>query len=317
MPSAPVRPAGRGRRRRVAAAGVDIVDFGMGDPREPVDPRIERALADALPLTEGYPRAHGLLELGEAVARWCGRRFGARSTRRLRSSPRWARRRPSSRSRRSSSTRRRQGRGLVTEPGYPVPQRGAQFARAASSSCRSSRRTASSPTWRRSTRTPGGGRVFWINYPNNPTGADASADFHHRLASSRRSTTSSSPPTRRTRSSGSTSRPPRRSRCPTRAARRRLQLALEAILDDRIPVAFVAGDTEIVAALKAFRPTVGTAPQEFVQRASIVAWDDEEHVERNRALALGSAPFSSRRSRAGCASRARGHDVPLDRPSRR
>jgi acetylornithine aminotransferase len=38
----------------------------------------------------------------------------------------------------------------------------------------------------------------------------------------------------------------------------------------------------VIAALKAFRPTVGTAPQEFVQRASIVAWDDEEHVARAR-----------------------------------
>jgi acetylornithine aminotransferase len=34
--------------------------------------------------------------------------------------------------------------------------------------------------------------------------------------------------------------------------------------------------------LKAFRPTVGTAPQEFVQRASVVAWGDEEHVARAR-----------------------------------
>ena len=45
---------------------------------------------------------------------------------------------------------------------------------------------------------------------------------------------------------------------------------------------FVAGDPELVAALKAFRPTVGTAPQEFVQRASIVAWGDEEHVAETR-----------------------------------
>ncbi len=47
---------------------------------------------------------------------------------------------------------------------------------------------------------------------------------------------------------------------------------------------FVAGDPQLVAALKAFRPTVGTAPQEFVQRASVVAWGDESHVERTRAL---------------------------------
>jgi aspartate/methionine/tyrosine aminotransferase len=28
---------------------------------------------------------------------------------------------------------------------------------------------------------------------------------------------------------------------------------------------------------------VGTAPQEFVQRASVVAWNDERHVEETRA----------------------------------
>jgi aspartate/methionine/tyrosine aminotransferase len=47
---------------------------------------------------------------------------------------------------------------------------------------------------------------------------------------------------------------------------------------------FVAGDAEVVAALRGFRPNVGTAPQEFVQRASVVAWEDERHVERARAL---------------------------------
>ena len=46
---------------------------------------------------------------------------------------------------------------------------------------------------------------------------------------------------------------------------------------------FVAGDPELIGALKQFRPNVGTAPQEFVQRASVVAWGDEEHVERARA----------------------------------
>ena len=39
---------------------------------------------------------------------------------------------------------------------------------------------------------------------------------------------------------------------------------------------------ETIAALKSYRPTVGTAPQEFVQRASVVAWNDERHVEDTR-----------------------------------
>jgi acetylornithine aminotransferase len=46
---------------------------------------------------------------------------------------------------------------------------------------------------------------------------------------------------------------------------------------------FVAAPPEIIFALKAYRPTVGTAPQEFVQRASVVAWNDERHVEETRA----------------------------------
>jgi acetylornithine aminotransferase len=45
---------------------------------------------------------------------------------------------------------------------------------------------------------------------------------------------------------------------------------------------FVAAPPEVIAALKSYRPTVGTAPQEFVQRASVVAWNDERHVEETR-----------------------------------
>ena len=64
---------------------------------------------------------------------------------------------------------------------------------------------------------------------------------------------------------------------------------------------FVAGDPELVAALKQFRPNVGTAPQEFVQRASVVAWSDEEHVERARAATPASGRCSWTCSRArGC-----------------
>jgi acetylornithine aminotransferase len=45
---------------------------------------------------------------------------------------------------------------------------------------------------------------------------------------------------------------------------------------------FVTGPRWVMDALRQYRPTVGTAPQEFVQRASVVAWGDEEHVARAR-----------------------------------
>ena len=50
---------------------------------------------------------------------------------------------------------------------------------------------------------------------------------------------------------------------------------------------FVCAPAEIVAALLSFRPTVGTAPQEFVQRASVAAWSDEAHVADVREIYRG------------------------------
>ena len=46
---------------------------------------------------------------------------------------------------------------------------------------------------------------------------------------------------------------------------------------------FMAGDPALIALLKRYRPNVGTAPQEFIQRAAVAAWSDEEHVEQVRA----------------------------------
>src|ERR1700756_2583279 len=64
-------------KRRLLAAGVDVIDFGKGDPNEPTDPVIRQALVDALPERAPYPLAQGLPELRAAAAGWLERRFGA------------------------------------------------------------------------------------------------------------------------------------------------------------------------------------------------------------------------------------------------
>jgi len=46
----------------------------------------------------------------------------------------------------------------------------------------------------------------------------------------------------------------------------------------------IVASVTLIDALRAFRPTVGVAPQEFVQRASIWAWGDEGHVAEMRAI---------------------------------
>jgi acetylornithine aminotransferase len=47
---------------------------------------------------------------------------------------------------------------------------------------------------------------------------------------------------------------------------------------------FACAPPDIAGALRTFRPSVGTAPQEFVQRAGIAAFGDEQHVEDVRKL---------------------------------
>jgi len=47
----------------VRARGVEVLDFGTGDPREPTDPRIRQALVDGVAERMGYPQAAGLPEL--------------------------------------------------------------------------------------------------------------------------------------------------------------------------------------------------------------------------------------------------------------
>src|SRR4051794_41067799 len=116
-------------KRRLAANGVDLIDFGKGDPIEPTDPAIRAALVDGLRERMGYPLAEGLPELRDAVAGWCSRRFAVEldpGTEIL----------PSYGSKEAifllaqAIVDRESERDLVltTEPGYPVPDRGAAFA---------------------------------------------------------------------------------------------------------------------------------------------------------------------------------------------
>jgi acetylornithine aminotransferase len=267
------------------ARGLEVIDFGMGDPREPTDPRIIQALRDGVRERMGYPAAAGLPELREAVAAWVGRRFGVAldpdrqviptlgSKEAIFSFAQVVLDRPAGKD-----------TVVVTEPGYPVSGRGAEFAGARVEALPLLEVNGFLPdldavpasTWERTA-------LLWLNTPNNPTGAVAPLDVIGRAAelSRRHGFVLASdeayselwfdvpPPS-----------------------------ALQ--LDDLTGVVvfntlskrssmtgfrsgFVAGDPELVAALRRFRPNVGTAPQEFVQRASVVAWSDEAHVERARA----------------------------------
>jgi succinyldiaminopimelate transaminase len=271
-------------RARVEARGVRVIDFGTGDPREPTDPRIRQALVEGLRDRMGYPAAAGLPELREAVAAWISRRFGAALDPETEVIPTLGSKEAifSFALATVDSTGARDT-VVFTDPGYPVYERGALFAHARPVALPLRQEEGFLPdldsiddeTWSRTA-------VFWVNYPNNPTGAVAPFSFYESLAGLAREhgfvLASDEAYTELW-----FDRPP--------------ASALQ--LDDRTNVivfntlskrssmtgyrsGFAAGDAALVGALKAFRPTVGTAPQEFVQRASVVAWGDEKHVERTR-----------------------------------
>jgi acetylornithine aminotransferase len=124
--------------------------------------------------------------------------------------------------------------------------------------------------------------LVWVNYPNNPTGVTAPLELYEELATLAREHGFVLGSDEAYTELWQDEPPPSALQVSDLSG-----VAVFNTLSKRSSMtgyrsAFVAGDPAIVAALKAFRPTVGTAPQEFVQRASVVAWGDEEHVARAR-----------------------------------
>ena len=124
--------------------------------------------------------------------------------------------------------------------------------------------------------------LFWLNSPNNPTGAVAPLAFLERLAALAREHGFVLASDEAYTELWFEDPPP--------SALQLADLRNVAVfntLSKRSSMTgfrsgFVAGDPELIAALRQYRPNIGTAPQEFVQRASVVAWGDEAHVVRAR-----------------------------------
>jgi succinyldiaminopimelate transaminase len=264
-------------RRRLEAEGADVVDFGIGEPREETPPFIRRALADAIEPMSTYPLAEGLPELREAAAAWVGRRFGVTLDPATEVVPTLGAKEA------IFSLAQVVGPGAVavTTPGYPVAERGALFAHHEVVELPLTVGRAFLPDlaavpWAELA-------LLWLNYPNNPTAATAPPAFYEEAAA-------------RCREHGVVLASDEayselwfEGPAPASAlqvADRSGVLALHT-LSKRSSMpgyrsGFVAGDPQLIAALKRLRPNVGVAPQTFVQRAAIAAWRDEAHVEAVR-----------------------------------
>jgi succinyldiaminopimelate transaminase len=268
--------------REAAEAGIEILDFGQGDPREPTDPAIRQALVDGLEERMGYPKAEGLPELRAAAAGWFGRRFGVLLDPDTEVIPTYGSKEAIfSFAQMAVDPGSTKDTVVVTEPGYPVPARGAAFAGARVESLPLLEENGFLPDldavedWERIA-------LFWVNYPNNPTGAVAPLSFFERLAELAREHDFLLCSDEAYSELWFTEPP-----CSAFQVDDRANVVVFQTLSKRSSMTgyrsgFIAGSSEMVAALKQYRPSTGAAPQEFVQRASVVAWSDEEHVARTR-----------------------------------
>jgi succinyldiaminopimelate transaminase len=268
-------------KQAVAARGVHMIDFGVGEPREETPAFIRRALARALDAepVSSYPLAPGLPELREAVAAWVARRFGAAVDPDAEVVPTMG-----SKEAIFHLAQIVAGHGdrvAIPTPAYPVYARGALFAGVEVMDVpldpsRGWLPDLQAVDW-------DGVALLWLNYPNNPTAATATLELYEQAAALARAHGfvlavdeayselwfAGDPPVSALQLGDTTN------------------LAVFNTLSKRSSMpgyrcGFVAGDPELVAAMKRYRPNVGLAPQTFVQRAAAAAWADENHVVETR-----------------------------------
>jgi succinyldiaminopimelate transaminase len=265
-------------RRDLVARGVEVIDFGKGDPNEPTDRMIRKALVDALPERAPYPLAAGLPELREACARWCGRRFGVELDPGSEIIPTYGSKEAIFSLAQVLDVKDQ--RVAFGEPAYPVYERGALFAGATVHTLPLTRDGGFLPDL---DAIPEDTAIVWVNYPHNPTGAVAPLSFYEELAARAEELDFWIASDEAYTELWFDEPPPSALQVADRSRVIVFQTLSKRSSMTGYRSGFVAAPPEVISALKAYRPTVGTAPQEFVQRASVVAWGDERHVEETRA----------------------------------
>ena len=272
-------------RAELVPPGTRPIRFDIGDPREETPEFIRDTLRSAITPVSSYPAAAGQPELRAAAAAWFARRFGVSLDPERHLLP-------------ANGTKEavflmalavvgESGAGarrtvVIPTPAYPVYEPGARFAGAdvhlvplrSEEGWKFDPDRVPDEVWERTA-------LLWLNYPHNPTGAVLERADHERVLS--------------------------------RARRHGFWVAsdeayaevwfdvppstiLEGGLDNAVAFhtlskrsamtgyrsGFMAGDERLIAALRRFRPNVGVATPDFVQRAAIAAWSDDAHASLQR-----------------------------------
>lgn len=286
--------------RALRAAGRRVFDFGTGDPLEPTPAFIRAALEGGVPASCRYPPVRGSAAVRTAAAGYLTRRFGVQLDPETQVLPTLGSKEaifslplafldvPG-------------GRDTVAFPlpGYPVYEAGTRFAGGTPHGVPlvPGNRFLIEP-WALPAEVRRRLAIVWINYPHNPSGALAPEDYLRRVAAfaAEEDVVVCS------------------DECyvdmyADEVPRSLLELGTKNVLAFHscskrsgmtgYRTGFVAGDAALIKALVKLRPNLGTAPQAFVERAAVAAWNDDAHAAERRGIfaakrALFAAFFAER-----------------------
>jgi len=271
--------------RDMRARGLPLVDFSIGDPREPTPPFIVDALRSAVPAVSQYPTTRGTPELRAAISGYVRRRFGVHvdpatqvmpttgSKEAIFSTP-------------LAFVDRAAGDSVVwATPGYPIYERGARLAGARGVAIPLSGDFVFRPD-DIATSEWASARIVWVCSPHNPTGSVTPAEVLAEFVERCRQTDSllcadecyadlyeAEPPASVLEVAGEGSR----------GVLSFLSLSKRSGMTGYRTGAIV-GDAEAIAALAMLRTATGTAAPEHTQAAAAAAWSDDIHAADRRAV---------------------------------
>ena len=270
-------------------AGLPVIDFSIGDPREPTPRFIADALKNAVPEVSQYPTAAGRAQLREAVAGYVQRRFDVTidaATQVI----------PTSGSKEAIFTTplafidRDAGDGVVfPSPGYPVYERGSLFSGAVAH-----RIILGDDFILRASDIPDdvwdSTKLVWTCTPHNPSGAVSSredlAGLYRRCQQAGALLLSDECYSDTYESDAYPDGPASVLQIADKGvggALVYLSLSKRSGMTGYRSGAIV-GDALAIAALKSLRETTGTASPDFVQEAAAAAWSDDGHAADRSAL---------------------------------
>lgn len=284
-PIATIQARARDRRD----AGLPVVDFSIGDPREPTPEFIRRAFTDAVPDVSQYPTSSGLADFRSAVADYIQRRFEVAVDPEAQILPTSGSKEAIFSTAFAFVDRDRGDAVVFPTPGYPIYERGARFAGAAALPIRLEgdfvlrAGDIADEAWDRA-------RLVWTNSPHNPTGAVSSLDdltgLYERALDSDALLLSDECYADVYEEAAFPHGPPSVLQVAGGEARGTiayLSLSKRSGMTGYRSGAMV-GDAEAIAALRALRSSTGTASQEFVQTAATAAWGDDAHAAQRRKI---------------------------------